>query len=126
MQRVGATEWIRTTSHDGAVRRAVAISRDTVGGTNVYASIVTTPPGGTTRRHHHGDCDTAIYVLEGQARFTSGPTGVEDGFDASAGDFVHIPAGEVHVEENASATEPLVVVISRNCPGSVVHYLDEE
>ena len=43
-----------------------------------------------------------------------------------AGDFVYIAAGEVHVEENASTTEPLVVVISRNCPGSVVHYLDEE
>ena len=39
---------------------------------------------------------------------------------------VYIPAGGVHVEENASDSEPLVVVISRNCPGSVVHYLDEE
>jgi uncharacterized RmlC-like cupin family protein len=39
---------------------------------------------------------------------------------------VYIAAGEIHVEENASSTEPLVVVISRNCPGSVVHYLDEE
>ena len=46
--------------------------------------------------------------------------------EAGAGDFVYIAAGEVHVEENASATEPLVVVITRNCPGSVVHYLDEE
>ncbi len=126
MQRVGATEWIRTTSHDGAVRRAVAISRDTVGGTNVYASIVTTPPGGTTRRHHHGDCDTAIYVLEGQARFTWGPTGVEDGFDASAGDFVHIPAGEVHVEENASATDDLVVIVCRNGSDAVTIYVDDD
>jgi uncharacterized RmlC-like cupin family protein len=45
--------------------------------------------------------------------------------EAQAGDFVYIAAGEVHVEANASDTEPLVVVISRNCPGSVVHYLDE-
>ena len=28
---------------------------------------------------------------------------------AAAGDFVYIPAGEIHVEANASATEPLVV-----------------
>jgi uncharacterized RmlC-like cupin family protein len=45
--------------------------------------------------------------------------------EAGEGDFVYIPAGEAHVEENASATEQLVVVLTRNCPGSVVHYLDE-
>ena len=45
--------------------------------------------------------------------------------DAAAGDFVYIPAGEIHVEENASADEPLVVVLSRNCPDSHVVYVDE-
>jgi len=52
-------------------------------------------------------------------------TPVEETMEAEAGDFVYIAAGEVHVEENASTTEPLVVVITRNCPDSVVHYLDE-
>ena len=64
--------------------------------------------------------------MSGRARYTFGPSGLEEEFEAAAGDFVYIPAGEVHVEENASATEPLVVVITRNCPGSVVHYADEE
>ena len=36
-----------------------------------------------------------------------------------------IPAGEIHVEENASTAEPLVVVLSRNCPDSHVVYVDE-
>jgi uncharacterized RmlC-like cupin family protein len=45
--------------------------------------------------------------------------------EAGEGDFIYIPAGEIHVEENASDTQPLVVVLTRNCPGSVVHYLDE-
>ena len=45
-------------------------------------------------------------------------------FDAAAGDFIYIPAGEIHVEANASATEPLVVVLTRNCPDSHVVYLD--
>jgi uncharacterized RmlC-like cupin family protein len=45
--------------------------------------------------------------------------------EAGPADFIYIPAGEVHVEENASVTEPLVVVLTRNCAGSVVHYLDE-
>ena len=37
---------------------------------------------------------------------------------------VDIPAGEIHVEANASETEPLVVVLTRNCPDSHVVYLD--
>ena len=58
------------------------------------------------------------------ARYTWGPTGLEHAFEADAGDFIYIPAGEIHVEENASATEPLVVVLTRNCPDSHVEYMD--
>jgi uncharacterized RmlC-like cupin family protein len=105
------------------MERSIAISAETVGSVGLYSSVVTTAPGARTRVHHHGECETSIWIVSGQARYTFGPTGVERTMDAEAGDFVYIAAGEVHVEENASATEPLVVVISRNCPGSVVHYL---
>ena len=44
--------------------------------------------------------------------------------DTDAGDFIYIPAGEIHVEANASETIPLVVVLTRNCPDSHVVYLD--
>ena len=107
------------------MERSIAISAETVGSVGLYSSVVTTAPGARTRVHHHGECETSIWIVSGQARYTYGPTGVERTMDAEAGDFVYIAAGEVHVEENASATEPLIVVISRNCPGSVVHYLDE-
>ena len=43
----------------------------------------------------------------------------------SLGDFVYVPAYEVHIEENASTDEPLVVLLSRNCPGPVVHYVGD-
>lgn len=107
------------------MERSIAVSADTVGSVGLYSSVVTTGPGGRTRIHHHGACETSIYILSGRARYTWGPTGLEESMDAGEGDFVYIPAGEIHVEENASATEPLVVVLTRNCPGSVVHYLDE-
>jgi uncharacterized RmlC-like cupin family protein len=107
------------------MERSIAISADRVGSVGLYSSVVTTAPGAKTRIHHHGECETSIWIASGQARYTFGPTGLEETFDAGPGDFVYIPAGEIHVEENASATEPLVVVISRNCPGSVVHYLDD-
>jgi len=109
--------------HPG-MQRSIAISRPTVGSERLYSSIVSTAPGDKTRIHHHGDCETSIYLLAGSARYTWGPTGLDHEMTAVAGDFIYIPAGEIHVEENASATEPLVVVLTRNCPDSHVVYLD--
>ena len=117
----------RSTSigQNNEMERSIAVSAEAVGSVGLYSSVVTTAPGGKTRIHHHGPCETSIYILSGRARYTWGPTGLEESMDAAEGDFVYIPAGEVHVEENASEREPLVVVLTRNCPGSVVHYLDE-
>ncbi len=123
--RIRPDERSSSTGQNADMERSIAISTERVGSVGLYSSIVTTAPGARTRIHHHGECETSIWIASGWARFTFGPTGLEDTFDAGPGDFVYIPAGEVHVEENASDTEPLVVVISRNCPGSVVHYLDE-
>ena len=69
--------------------------------------------------------ETSIFILEGSARYTWGPTGLEQAMGAEAGDFVYIPAGEIHVEENASTDRPLVVVLTRNCPDAHVVYLDD-
>src|SRR5262245_49168978 len=108
------------------MERSIAISAPLVGSHDLYSSVVTTAPGDRTRIHHHGPCETSIYILSGVARYTWGETGVEETMDAAAGDFVYIPAGEIHVEENASPDEPLVVVLTRNCPDSHVVYLDEQ
>jgi uncharacterized RmlC-like cupin family protein len=124
--RIRPDERSSSAGQNADMERSIAISAERVGSVGLYSSVVTTAPGAKTRIHHHGECETSIWIASGQARYTFGPTGLEESFDADAGDFVYIAAGEVHVEENASDTEPLVVVISRNCPGSVVHYLDEE
>ena len=105
------------------MERVIAVSRDTVGSQNLYSSIVTTAPRGRTQVHHHGECETSIYILRGRARFYSGE-GLREIVDADQGDFIYVPAYEVHVEENASDSEPLVVLLSRNCPGAVVHYVE--
>jgi len=124
--RIRPDERATSTGQNTDMERSIAISAERVGSVGLYSSVVTTAPGARTRIHHHGGCETSIWIASGRARYTFGPTGIEETFDAEAGDFVYIAAGEVHVEENASASEPLVVVITRNCPGSVVHYLDEE
>ena len=105
------------------MERIIAVSADTVGSEHLYSSIVTTAPKGRTEIHHHGECETSIYILSGNARFYAGD-GLLEIVDAEQGDFIYVPAFEVHVEENSSDSEPLVVLLSRNCSGSVVHYVD--
>jgi uncharacterized RmlC-like cupin family protein len=123
--RIPPDRWSRGTGQNADMERAIAISGPTVGSVRLYSSVVTTAPGASTRIHHHGECETSIYIVSGRARYTFGPSGLDEAFDAAAGDFVYIPAGEVHVEENASDTEPLVVVLTRNCPDSHVVYMDD-
>jgi uncharacterized RmlC-like cupin family protein len=122
--RVTPAERASSTGQTAGMERSIAISADRVGSQRLYSSVVTTEPGGKTRIHHHADCETSIYIASGRAHYTWGETGLEHAMDAEAGDFVYIPAGEVHVEENASDTEPLIVVLTRNCPDSVVVYVD--
>jgi len=124
--RIRPDERSTSTGQNAEMERSIAISAERVGSVGLYSSVVTTAPGARTRIHHHGECETSIWIASGRARYTFGPSGLEETLEADAGDFVYIAAGEIHVEENASTTEPLVVVISRNCPGSIVHYLDEE
>ena len=122
--RVAKASLVGNAGQNAAMERVVAVSRDTVGSAGLYSSIVTTAPRGRTEVHHHGECETSIYILHGRARFYSGD-GLSDIIDADEGDFVYVPAYQVHVEENASETEDLVVLLSRNCSGSVVHYVDQ-
>ena len=122
--RVTPADRHTTTGQHAGMERSIAISRPTVGADRLYSAVVSTAPGDRTRVHHHGECETSIYIVSGAAGYTFGPTGVEHQFDAATGDFVYIPAGEIHVESNASDTEPLVVVVTRNCPDSHVVYLD--
>ncbi len=122
--RVAKASLVGNAGQNAAMERVIAVSGDTVGSVGLYSSIVTTAPGGRTEVHHHGECETSIYILRGRARFYSGAALAEI-VDADEGDFVYVPAHEVHVEENASSTDDLVVLLSRNCSGSVVHYVDQ-
>jgi uncharacterized RmlC-like cupin family protein len=102
--RITPADRATTVGQHAGMERSIAISAPLVGSQRLYSSIVSTAPGDKTRIHHHGECETSIYILSGAA--------------------LYIPAGEIHVEENASTTEPLVVVLTRNCPDSHVVYVD--
>ena len=123
-RRIQPSEFQVGTGQNADMERAIGVSAPVAGSTSLYSSIVTTAPGGKTRIHHHGPCETSIYIVSGAARYTWGTSGLEHEMAAATGDFVYIPAGEIHVEENASSDEPLVVVLTRNCPDSHVVYVD--
>ncbi len=123
--RVTPTDWQVSQGQHAGMERAIAISAPTVGSVGLYTSVVTTAPGERTRIHHHGPCETSIYIISGRASYTYGPTGQEDRFEAEPGDIVYIPAGEIHVEANDSASEPLIVLLTRNCPDAHVEYVDD-
>ena len=122
--RITPAERSTSVGQHAGMERSIAISAPLVGSQNLYSSVVTSAPGDRTRIHHHGPCETSIYIVSGVADYTWGATGTEHAMRAGAGDFVYIPAGEIHVEANASDAEPLVVVLTRNCPDSLVVYLD--
>jgi uncharacterized RmlC-like cupin family protein len=122
--RISPADRLTSVGQHAGMERSIAISRPTVGAEGLYTAIVSTAPGEKTRVHHHGDCETSIFIQAGSARYTWGPGGVEHEMTAAAGDVIYIPAGEIHVEENASVTEPLVVVLTRNCADSHVVYVD--
>ncbi len=98
------------------MERDIGIARDLVGSQNIYSAIVITSPGGKTDVHHHAECETAIYVLKGRARYRFGER-LESEVFAAEGDFVYIPAHAIHTEENLSESEELHVLVTRNCPG---------
>ena len=123
VKHIAAASLHSDAGQNDAMERTIAVSRDTVGSRGLYTSIVTTAPGGRTEIHHHGECETSIYILRGKARFYSGDD-LRNIVIAGEGDFVYVPAFEVHVEENANDDADLVVLLSRNCDGSVVHYVE--
>ena len=123
VKRIAKEDLVGNPGQNADMERVIAVSRETVGSQNLYSSIVRTGPGGRTEIHHHGECETSIYILSGRARFYSGD-GLAEIVEAAEGDFIFVPAYEIHVEENAGDTDDLVVLLSRNCPGSVVHYVE--
>lgn len=76
-------------------------------------------PGGMTGVHHHGDSETAIYILSGVTRGGSATSWTRSG-RARAGDFVFIPSGIVHWEQNASHTDPVEMIVARSTQEAIV------
>ena len=96
----------------GAFSRSVGASGEVTGAEHLWGAEVELAPGAVSRPHHHAECETSIYMVEGEARFYAGDN-LEQRLDARTGDFIWVPPHEVHVEQNRSQTRALRMVVSR-------------
>lgn len=79
-------------------------------GQETIMEVLTIPPGGATPRHIHPDGHEIVYVLEGA---TTAEIDGRETRNYRVGEVVHVPPNVPHVGRNASATEPLKVLIIR-------------
>lgn len=107
-----------TAQTPGMVRTA-GVSAGTCGSSGVWMGQFTNEPGFRSGAHHHGDVESAIYVLEGTIRMRWGER-LEHSADASAGDFIFVPARLVHQEINLSPTGRVVAILARGGQENVV------
>jgi uncharacterized RmlC-like cupin family protein len=102
--------------------REAAISSALVGAEKIWVGYVELPAGMKSAPHHHGECESVIFVISGVARLLTGNDWqvVEV---ARAGDFVWVPPHVMHVEANASQSEPVRMVVARSSQETLVFNL---
>ena len=88
----------------------------------IWLGYVELAPGCTSAVHHHGEAESGIYIISGEARFYSGEN-LDQKREAHAGDFVWVPPHVVHVEMNASNTEPVRMVVARSTQAALTFNL---
>jgi uncharacterized RmlC-like cupin family protein len=89
---------------------------------NVWAGVAKNAPKAFSGWHHHGEYESAIYVLSGRVRIECGPGG-RTVLDGGPGDFIFVPAGEIHREGNPTDGTSEIVLV-RAGQGEVVVNVD--
>lgn len=107
----------RQTGQTSGMTREEAFQTDTT-----WAGVAHTAPGALSGWHHHGDHESVIYVVSGRIRIECGPGGATV-LDGGPGDFLLIPAREVHREGNPTDAKSEIVVV-RAGQGEVVVNVD--
>lgn len=119
VQVVRADELDGDTAQTPGLQRLEAVSARRSGARRLWMGQSVLPPGLRTGVHHHGDSETALYVASGVGRWWVGDR-LDEACEAHAGDFVFIPPGVVHWEENAGGDEPVVMIVARSTQEAVV------
>jgi uncharacterized RmlC-like cupin family protein len=101
---------IKPTDRRDTVQTVGMNREEAVTGPGFWSGLATADPGSASGWHPHGEHDSVIYVVTGTFRVKSGPGG-RDVAEAAAGDFMLIPKGVVHREENPGEDRSQLVVV---------------
>jgi uncharacterized RmlC-like cupin family protein len=85
----------------------------------LWGGLFEVKPGARTGMHHHGEQETIAYVLSGICEVRRGAKG-ECTAQATAGDFIDMPAFLPHMEINLSDAQSLYWVVVRSTPSPIV------
>jgi uncharacterized RmlC-like cupin family protein len=121
---VHPSEFLAGTAQTSGSVRLAAIARESAPNTALWGGLFEVKPGAHTGIHHHGEQQTIAYVLEGVCEVRWGARG-EYVAEATAGDFIHVPAFLPHMEINPSETQPFRWVVVRSTPTPIVVNLPE-
>lgn len=109
------------TSQSAGMRRRAAVSGELVGALALWMGETRVAPSTASQPHHHGQSETGIYVVSGAPAFAfRDERGVLVRLQTRPGDYVYIPPGVPHIEENPSPDEEAVVVIARTTQEAIV------
>ena len=101
------------------MKREAGISATLTGSTGLWMGTGVNDPGGVSGVHHHGQNESGIYILSGRIRFRWGEK-LEHVADTNPGDFVFVPAWEIHQEENLDPEKPAEFLLARNAQEGIV------
>lgn len=106
---IRADEAKKDVSYDPPLQCFWGINDETTGHkTKIAVLRAVWPPGKRNAVHLHKFADNGMYVLRGKARLYVGED--REVLTCKAGDFIYIPAGEIHMVENASDEEEVEVI----------------
>ena len=112
------------TPQTAGLKRFEAVSARRLGSQDLWMGLSVLPPGSRSGAHHHGRSETALYILSGIGRWWVGDT-LDQVREAHPGDFVYIKPNVVHWEENASATEEVLMIVARTTQDAIVVNLED-
>lgn len=108
------------TAQTPGMERMAGVAASTCGATGIWMGDVTLAPGFRSQPHHHGGVESAIYVISGRLRLHWGDR-LEHAAEAGPGEFIFVPANAIHMEINASETEPVTQIVARGGDNIVVN-----
>jgi uncharacterized RmlC-like cupin family protein len=120
---IRAAELSAQTSQTPGMHRRTAVDAATAGARNLWVGYVTMDPGARSGAHHHGDSESVIYMIRGRARFPFGDR-LQDVVEAGPGDFIYVPPHLIHQEINASDSESIEMVVTRDSQENLVVNVD--